>query len=246
MADRNPPTTCDLLDALLSDELDAAAAKQFETHLTSCLNCRAAVQQDRWLSELLRSADAAAMEAAPPTRWRELSQRLALARNGRRRRMTALGVAAAAAALLVGALLWPKANVQDGIASHPPAPLANRQELGSDAMSQKIASSDDSRQANAEQNAKPQIAAAVATDIPARTTDASGDGIEVALADDSRRSEAEGAAAFQGSSDVIALLLESPSPEVTVFQVYTTTDAQRRQRLEAILANASSSSPGDY
>jgi predicted anti-sigma-YlaC factor YlaD len=44
------------------------------------------------------------------------------------------------------------------------------------------------------------------------------------------------AASFVSTSDAIVVPLESPSDEVTIVQVYPTTDTERRWRLEAVLS----------
>lgn len=51
-------------------------------------------------------------------------------------------------------------------------------------------------------------------------------------------------ATFDASTDVIAVSLESPSTDVTIVQVYPTTDTERRWRLEQSILSASTKPNG--
>jgi anti-sigma factor RsiW len=57
---------CDQLDDFLTGELPAGEAAQFAEHLTSCDNCRAAMEEQRWIDSLLRSPVAAQINSPSP------------------------------------------------------------------------------------------------------------------------------------------------------------------------------------
>jgi anti-sigma factor RsiW len=59
------PLWCERIDSYFDGELTAQDAARFELHLSCCARCRAAVDQQRWLDELLQSDDAALLEMAP-------------------------------------------------------------------------------------------------------------------------------------------------------------------------------------
>jgi anti-sigma factor RsiW len=87
---------CRQRDAYLDRELSGAEQLAFDGHLATCPACREAVDQQQWIDELLRSDEAAAIEAAP------LSMSLPAARVRRRR----LALAAAAATIAATAAIF--------------------------------------------------------------------------------------------------------------------------------------------
>jgi anti-sigma factor RsiW len=56
---------CGCLEAFLNDELSPTQAAEFESHVAACIQCRDAVDQQRWIDGLLRSTEAAEIESAP-------------------------------------------------------------------------------------------------------------------------------------------------------------------------------------
>ena len=50
-------TECHLLDDYLDGDLSPTEEVRFETHLTDCENCLAAVNQQRWMEQLLRESN---------------------------------------------------------------------------------------------------------------------------------------------------------------------------------------------
>jgi hypothetical protein len=56
---------CGLIDDFLVGELPTELAERFEDHLTECADCRAAIDEQRWIDGLLRSPIARDLEAAP-------------------------------------------------------------------------------------------------------------------------------------------------------------------------------------
>ena len=58
----NPTLDCEQLEAYLVGDLSNAEFAEFEAHLSSCGECRGAVDQQRWMDRLLRSPDRVAME----------------------------------------------------------------------------------------------------------------------------------------------------------------------------------------
>jgi hypothetical protein len=93
---------CDNLDAHLDGDLRAREAAQFANHLSRCADCRDAVDEQRWVDDLLRS-DAVMATESPPDGLR-LAVRTLLAQRRRQNRLVACGLAAAAA--LLAALGW--------------------------------------------------------------------------------------------------------------------------------------------
>lgn len=93
---------CDDLAANLANELDEPAAARFAAHLEKCADCRDAVDQQRWIDELLSSAAGTQLESPPPALVE--SFRTSLARRRRQRTLLAYGLAAAA--VLVVAVGW--------------------------------------------------------------------------------------------------------------------------------------------
>lgn len=91
------PCDCDNLDAYLAGELLADGASCFEAHLPACDNCRTAVDEQRWIDELLQSPMSAALEAPPADVLP--SFRSAVERR-RQRHFVVAGLAAAAAVVV--------------------------------------------------------------------------------------------------------------------------------------------------
>jgi anti-sigma factor RsiW len=83
---------CEHLDAFLDGDLSASERGVFEAHLPQCSACCEAVDQQRWIDELLASDAAAELEASPP-----------MVMSMRRRRW----LVAAAAAGLAALAAWP-------------------------------------------------------------------------------------------------------------------------------------------
>jgi hypothetical protein len=86
---------CRQLDAYLDMQLSGDERCAFVEHMSTCAACREAVDEQRWIDELLRSDEATAIEAAPVLPVNTI-------RVGPRRRWL---VAAAAAAVVVAATL---------------------------------------------------------------------------------------------------------------------------------------------
>ena len=98
---------CDRLDAYVDGDLGEGERDAFAAHILQCPACRDAIDQQRWLDGLLRSAEAEQLEALRPP--------LVLARRPRRRLLVAAAVAAALAA-------WPlmSHSRREGLAERPP------------------------------------------------------------------------------------------------------------------------------
>lgn len=236
MAKRMNTPACELLNEFLNDQLDADGSQHFEAHLASCAACQAAVQQQQWIEDLLRSVGTAALEPVPVEGRRLLSQDLATARRRERVRQAMLGVATAAAALWLSAFLWSRSH--DGGKSPPgqATPLAHRAAANDD---QRTRPSMPSESVRSDSTATTLVIA----DAPSVTSDGGRVDSDAAIA---QLSSTQPAADFHGNGDVIALEVESPSPDVTVYQVYTTTDAQRRGQIATMLSSASTPSSGDF
>ncbi len=95
----NPTLDCEQLEAYLVGDLSNAEFAEFEAHLSSCGECRGAVDQQRWINRLLRSPERMALEPAPA----RLVPRLQDCIAGRRRRLRVGGLAAA---VLVAVATW--------------------------------------------------------------------------------------------------------------------------------------------
>jgi hypothetical protein len=89
---------CAWLDAYLDREMRERDALAFESHLTECSACADAVDEQRWMDELLRSAAASELASAPKAA-------MIAALNRRRSRKVSIGALAAAA--LAAAAAWP-------------------------------------------------------------------------------------------------------------------------------------------
>jgi hypothetical protein len=97
--------TCDELDARLDEfvdgTLDAAAAQEVRAHLAACSACR---ESERRLRELLVHAAALARSVEPPRDlWPGIASRIERSSGGWR---LAWGMAALAAALVIGVAMW--------------------------------------------------------------------------------------------------------------------------------------------
>jgi hypothetical protein len=64
-ADTDSSIDCGSLDAFLNGDLPPTQAAEFESHVAACMQCRDAVDQQRWIDGLLRSTEAAEIESAP-------------------------------------------------------------------------------------------------------------------------------------------------------------------------------------
>jgi hypothetical protein len=93
---------CDRLDAFLSDALSSEEAAQFAAHVSLCGECREAIDQQRWIDELLQSPITAGREAPPAA----LAGAVRTAINRPRQRAGLIAGAIAAAAALTIAVGW--------------------------------------------------------------------------------------------------------------------------------------------
>jgi hypothetical protein len=64
-ADTDSSIDCGSLDAFLNGDLPPTQVAEFESHVAACMQCRDAVDQQRWIDGLLRSTEAAEIESAP-------------------------------------------------------------------------------------------------------------------------------------------------------------------------------------
>jgi len=93
---------CDNLDAYLTGELPADVATQFATHLKNCAECRAQVDEQQWIDNLLRSPIAATLESPPA----QFADSINFVHIKHRRRVGLIAVTFAAAASLALATGW--------------------------------------------------------------------------------------------------------------------------------------------
>jgi hypothetical protein len=93
---------CTNLDAYLADDLPVEAAESFVSHLPSCEECRAAIAEQRWIDQLLRSP--VRLDVEPVLDRLMSSVRAAAAQQGHTRQRYAYFTAAAA--VLFTALGW--------------------------------------------------------------------------------------------------------------------------------------------
>ena len=99
------PALCQRLDDYLNGDLAFSDRGRFQAHLAECDDCRDAVDQQQWLDGLLRSSEAAAIEAPPAPATIPLRRRV----PSRRRFLVAAaaaGIAVAAAAPWSSFLGW--------------------------------------------------------------------------------------------------------------------------------------------
>jgi predicted anti-sigma-YlaC factor YlaD len=178
---KNMTGECDMLDAYLSGDLPADAAKLFTQHLKQCESCREAVEQQHWIENQLRSNVVASLEPVPPDLCNTLRKSIT------QRRQTAHRIAcglAAAATLAIVAVGW---TLQSNHLDNSRNPNKNR-------AGDHVASS-----SNETHNAS-----------PFRAT-------------------------FVSNGDAIAVPLESADDNVTIVQLYPTTETVRRTRNELTL-----------
>lgn len=91
-------SACGNLDDYLAGDLPASEAERFSAHAESCAECRAAVDEQRWIDGLLTSPVRAELESASPKLVQSIEA--AVAKSSQRARMFTVGLAAAAACLL--------------------------------------------------------------------------------------------------------------------------------------------------
>jgi hypothetical protein len=126
-------TLCSRFDDYLNGDLSSSDRARFHQHLDKCQSCREAVDQQQWIDNLLRSDEAAAIDASPPTTLR-------MRRPSRRRIVAAVLAASVAAALAapfipllhrkglgdgrpeVASLPSPQSSAQTAIDASPPPP----------------------------------------------------------------------------------------------------------------------------
>jgi anti-sigma factor RsiW len=177
---------CNKLDAYLADDLSADDVGRFESHLEACAECREAIDEQKWVDNLLQSPVRIQLERAPA----ELLDSFHSSLSHRRRHVLQAACGLATAAALVIAVGWLELNRQARLPS-----VSKGQDI---AVVEPV---------HATALRKPQ-------------------------------------ATFIASTDAIVVPLESPSTDVTVVQVYQTTDTERRWRLEQSLLSASIKSNG--
>jgi anti-sigma factor RsiW len=93
---------CDKLDAFLLSELSPRDAERFELHVCTCEECREAVEQQKWIDNLLGSDVAAELEPAPFA----LHDSLRALPTRRRKNIPVTAFAVATAASLLTAVGW--------------------------------------------------------------------------------------------------------------------------------------------
>ena len=186
-------TPCLPLDAYFNGELSRDMQKAFAAHLDRCEACRDAIDQQRWIDELLTSDAAARLEMAP--------QLLAMSRRARlRRAWFSFAAAATLAALAALPLLLPRRG--DAPGAGPLSSLDSTPTLSS-------------------------IDGAVS---PAPAAPLPTEAIEVAT--------------FVSTGAAIALPAASPSPDVTVVQLYPTLPPSLPARRSSTVAYFRPSSRG--
>jgi anti-sigma factor RsiW len=179
------PPPCSLVDDYLVGELSGDAAVRFERHLEQCAECRAAIDEQRWIDGLLQSPEASALEVAPVgLAGSDFGQAV----HFRRRKIARRSVAAAAAASLAAVALWRFV----GQAQHEKLAEAPGFTQGAN----EFASA--SRAVTSRQSREP--------------------------------AEDKNAATFISTDDAIAVSLPSSDSDVSIVQLYPTTDVQRREQ----------------
>ena len=114
--DQPNQNTCELLDAFLDDELNAAEMASFEAHLSECADCRESVRQQRWIDGALR-ADEVTAQTAPSTVLMATAEAITdVRRQQQRRRMLTTSLAAAASVALLAAWQLQTPNLAPGSA----------------------------------------------------------------------------------------------------------------------------------
>ena len=101
--DQPNQNTCELLDAFLDGNLNAAEMVRFEAHLSQCADCRESVTQQQWIDGALRTDEAAALTAPSPLLAATAEAITNVCRKQRLRRLLAGSLAAAASVALLAA-----------------------------------------------------------------------------------------------------------------------------------------------
>ncbi len=164
------PRMCTRLDAWLTGDASPAERRKFAAHLDHCESCRDAVDQQRWIDELLRSSEAAAIEAAPTPATIPLCRRI-------RRRRQLLTAAAASIAVALAAPLIPLPR-RDG-SNRARSPVATEPRAVAEAHSD-----NDAREAAADPSPSPSLQGRGIADKPVATFASNGNAIAVPLASD--------------------------------------------------------------
>jgi hypothetical protein len=222
-------TLCEALDDYLDGALAPREAARFESHIASCIACREAVDEQRWIDGLLRSDEAAELEAAPAPATIPIAKL-------RRRRVFALAAAAAAIAA-TAAIFFPLPR-RDGLgegrptvaqAPTPEASLSSGQVAPDRAPSTDRLASDGNPSQDKDRTT---ALRSVATGDRARL-----------LPSLPGRGMSE-PATFVSAGSSIAITVASEDPQVTIIQLYPTVTASRRWQREAELRDLLASPNG--
>lgn len=181
---------CDNLDAYLTGELSTDAATCFEVHLAACDDCRTALDQQRWIDELLQSPMSAELEA-PPAAVRLSFHTAAMQR--RQRQFVARGLAAAAVVII--AVGW--TAITQNRQTNGPREVALNRITANRVVEEAVASQDGQGELVGTPN---------------------GQGELVGSPNESRGMEPR--ATFVGGPDVLVVPVASRHPNVTIVQVY--------------------------
>jgi anti-sigma factor RsiW len=190
----NVTPECDNLDAFLLGELSPRDAEHFDLHVRGCDECREAIEQQRWIDNLLCSDAAAQAEQAPMA----LRDSIRAIPSRRRQRVSLIACGMAAAAALLIAVGW--TALRSG-----PADIAH----------------DQAANVTVNQDVSPTV-------------------VTPAVVKDSLRPRAT----FVSGGDAIAVPLESTDDDVTIVQLYPTTQTERRLQRELALQVTLSDSNG--
>lgn len=200
---------CDRLDDYFDGALAPSEAGRFESHLSDCAACREAVGEQRWIDDLLRSNEAAALEAMPAPAT------VAMAKP-RPRRVSTMVAAAAAAVAATAALFIPLLRRSEsdrggeGLGEgRPTVAKASTPELSP--------APDDARVGTGGDDASRLATAANPSPGPSLP----GRGIRTGT--------------FVGDGSSIAIPVASDDPQVTIMQLYPTVTATRRWAREGAL-----------
>ena len=199
--DQLNPNTCELLDAFLDGELNAAEMASFEAHLSECADCRESVRQQRWIDGALRAHEVTA-QTAPSTVLMATAEAITdVRRQQQRRRMLTTSLAAAASVALLAA--WQNGFFDDGqwrVSSSGSLPLAGRAGEGE----------------------------APWYTLPSPLPNPPHQGEGTSGSSVNRSSDPKLAATFTAGGSGIAIPVASDSPDVTIVQFYSTTETDRR------------------